>query len=225
MKKLLYAAVPTILITNCLYSQEITDAQRKYLVTLVTKMQGTVEIVEDEHSPASVAVTFDKLNDLQLSQLKKSPALYSLTVNDASMISDRAMPYLATCTELVKLKLHAAKLTSNSMPQIAKLTKLRYLYLAESKISDLGVSHLKSLENLEEIDLTSTLITDKAGPFLAEFPALKTISVNTTAFGDRGVGALQTLKKLEKLNAINTRVTNDGAQALEKEVPTVRIRR
>ena len=69
---------------------------------------------------------------------------------------------------------------------LAKLTRLKALYLNWTPIGDAGLAHIRGLPQLNEVHLQGTQITDAALDHLASLPALKTAWVAHTAVTEAG---------------------------------------
>ena len=184
-------------------------------------------VVVDDSLPdaARLRVTFTKLDDKVATNLKGCTHVSSLTVEDASRLTDRSMPLVGSLAHLQELNLFNSAITNSGMVHLKGLEELRKLYLIDAKVFDSAVAHLKDLQNLEELDLSGTGITNGAAAMFKSLTNLKLLAVSKTKFGDAGAAQLKELKSLKKLEAVNTDLTVKGANALEAALPKVRIRR
>ena len=80
-----------------------------------------------------------------------------------------------------------------------------------------------SPEALETLLIGGTKVTDGGIVHLKSHPKLKKLSLFDTQVGDAGVARLTFLSDLEVLLIGKSRVTEEGAKALQKELPRLRF--
>jgi hypothetical protein len=204
-----------------LLAEEPTDQ-----VARLEKAGATVTVDDSLPEAARLRVTFGKLDDKGAAALQKATQIATLTVEDASKLTDRSMALIGRLTNLRELSLFQAGITNAGMAHLKGLKELRKLYLVEAtKVFDSGVASLKGHAKLEELDLSETSITNLAAATFKTFPALKLLAVNKTKFGDAGAAQLKDLKELKRLEAVNTELSVKGAMTLESALPKIRILR
>lgn len=164
---------------------------------------------------------------------------------------DRLHPLLGENSnrEIVGVKLSGLPVTDNELIHLARLTRLKRLYLFESQVGDAGLIHLAGMRHLEDLWLDRTLVTDAGLAHLARIRSLKSLSLNNTHVfdpgllhlarlrslvylsltgthvTDAGLVHLANLTKLEALWLANTKVTTEGVENLRKRLPKVVINR
>lgn len=194
------------------------------LIARLEKLGANVKVDEDA-TGARLRVTFKKLDDQTSAQLRGLTQLLSLTIEDASRCTDKTLVVISTLTNLEELHLWRPSITNNGVATLKTLKNLRELTLSECRIGDAGLAVLKDHAKLETLECSGTLITNNLGLTLQTIPNLKSLGVSKTKFGDTGLLALKDAKNLKSVQATNTDISVKGAQALEKAVPGVRIRR
>ncbi len=199
------------------------SADEKKAVERIEKVGATVRVDESLPATARLKVSFARLDDKAAIALKGSVQIGSLTIEDASKLTDRGLSILATLTGLRELTLIRPAVTNAGLSNLKSLKELRKLYLMDAKISDL--SAVKGLTKLEELDVSGTAITSAAASNIKSLADLQLLAVSKTKFGDAGVEQLHELTHLKVLDAVNSDVSVKGAVALEKAIPKVRVRR
>jgi hypothetical protein len=200
--------------------EEAKDAEK------LEKLGGTVTVDESLPESARLRVLFRKLDDKAATNLKGLTRIASLTVEDASGLTNRTLAVIGTLTNIRELALFEPGMTNSGMTSLKGLKELRKLYLMDAgKVSDAGVAALKGFDKLEELDLSGSAITSGSGATFKTLTALKLLSVSKTKFGDAGVAQLKELKELQKLEAVNTDVSVKAAMGLEEAIKGVRVRR
>ena len=101
--------------------------------------------------------------------------------------------------QLTWLDLSNTRDLSPGLAGLGKLTNLTRLHLENSTVTDADLAHLKGLNNLEYLNLYGTGITDE------------------------GLKQLAVLKNLKSLYLWKTRVSPEGIQALQKQLPDLRV--
>jgi Leucine-rich repeat (LRR) protein len=186
------------------------------------KAGARVKVDDSLASDAKLRVSFMQLDDKAAVALRGATNVGSLTVENASRLTDRSLAIIGTLTNLRELTLIKSAITSTGMSHLKNLKELRKLVLMDAKVFDSGVTNLKELEHLEELDLTGTGISNSAAATFKELTNLKLLAVSRTKFGD--AGALQ-LKALTSLKTLEADISVKAANALEAEIPKIRIRR
>ncbi len=99
----------------------------------------------------------------------------------------------------VRVDLDGAKATDADLAPIARLTRLRKLYLTGTPITDAGLVPLEDLARLEVLDLAGTKITDAGLAHLEDLPKLRLLDLSHTNVTAAG---LEHLKKLDGLKEL-----------------------
>lgn len=115
-------------------------------------------------------------------------------------LTDDALKHLPKLPKIRVLLLSDTQATDSSMPHLAALSKLEYLYMWDAiRVSDIGTANLQPLKKLKYIHLSSSQITDKTLQVLGELPRLEGLSLQFNDFSDEGLQHLDKLPDLKSL--------------------------
>ena len=98
--------------------------------------------------------------------------------------------------------------------QIATLSKLRGLDLANTDISDRGLSHLARLSELRDLNLSGTAISDDGLSALHDMTELRRLQLSRTRITAQGLMKLSHLTNLETLAVYGTSIGDESAPFL-----------
>jgi len=129
----------------------------------------------------------------------------------------------ASRDRVMEVDLRNTKVTDPEMKALAKLRKLRTLYLGFTQVSDAGLKDLVNLDKLQVLDLGATQVTDAGLKNLAEFEKLKMLFLGCTKVTDVGLKELAKVDTLQYLDLNNTKTTKAGIAELQKALPKCRI--
>ncbi len=116
------------------------------------------------------------VSDSGAEAIAKLPQLEELNLFTAEFITDAAVAFLRSNTNLRVLNLRGTDVTDTSLEYIGKLTGLRSLDISFTQISDVGMEHLAPLSQLEELNLGGDKISGAALHVLKYLPNLKKLS-------------------------------------------------
>jgi hypothetical protein len=125
--------------------------------------------------------------------------------------------------EVVEVNMQAAKIRDADLAHVARMTKLKQLYLYNSPITDRGMTHLAGLKELKGLRLDGTQVTDFGLLHLANLQRLEHLDLYNTQVTNDGMTHLAGLQKLRGLRVNKTRVTDQGVQELKKSLPSVYV--
>ena len=126
-----------------------------------------------------------------------------------------AMPLVEKFHGLEWFSAQGMPLEDADVARMARLTKLKSIFLNGTKITDAALVHLRGMTQLEQLLLDETAITDAGLKHLQALPNLKTLTVSKTAIGDEGVKTLARFPKLEHVRLDHTKVTTAGLMPLK----------
>lgn len=89
------------------------------------------------------------------------------------------------------VNLASSVINDGEMKHLAGFTKLKVLYLPNTRVTDVGLGYLSGLTALEMLDLGNTRVTDAGLEHLKGLTQLKTLYVNFTPVTDAGVAKLR----------------------------------
>ena len=163
----------------------------------------------------SVHLRGTRITDASMSVFSELQGLYSLGMSQCSSVSDRGMP------------------------ELAKLTGLRYLALAGTQVTARGIEHLKALPNLQTLNLSTTKFTELEAQCLTEMPMLRTLYLDgvqtlsveclekvamiqrlqflvlsSSNLDDNGLASVGKISTLGTLNLDSTGITDSGLEQI-----------
>ena len=102
--------------------------------------------------------------------------LEELNLFTAEFITDAAIAFLRSNTNLRVLNLRGTDVTDTSLEYVSQLGNLRSLDISFTQIGDVGMEHLAPLSRLEELNVGGTKISGAALHVLKYLPNLKRLS-------------------------------------------------
>jgi hypothetical protein len=108
------------------------------------------------------------------------------------------------------------RVTDKWLQQLAGLTTLRRLDLANCFVEGDGLRHVGVLTGLRELNLTLTLVADDALKHLAGLTELRKLGLASTQCNGTGFVHLKALRKLESVNFHFTPLNDAGLQAISQ---------
>ena len=158
--------------------------------------------------------------------LERDPALPSSPVVKvdlhASKVTDADLSLLAGFAELRTLDLRLTSVGDEGLARLASLRQLRFVNLFRTKVGDAAIVHLAGNRQLETLLLGGTRVTDQ-GLSALQFPLLKKLSLFDTEVGDPGLRHLYSLKQLERLLLGKSKATEAGMKAIGDALPALRF--
>lgn len=130
------------------------------------------------------------------------------------MITDGQLADVATLTFLEELSLADTCVSGRGIRHLVTLQRLRVLHLPRTKISDAALAHVAHLRRLEMLDLDGTYVTDKGIFHLAALDALRVLRLGKTKVSDAALAHLSKLAALEDLYLNNDAVGDEGLSHL-----------
>jgi hypothetical protein len=155
---------------------------------------------------------------IPLDHLGGHPNLEELDLRDAG-IRGSGMTYLARLTRLRSLWLGFNDLADDDMAGLAALTELRELDLAATAITDAGLAHLAPLRRLEKLCVGKTSIGDAGLAHFSVLTSLQLVDLSDTLVSDAGMPYLAQLPMLRVILLAGTAVSEAGRMSLEQARP------
>ena len=144
---------------------------------------------------------------------------------DSPETTDKELRCLRVLSRVEYLWVAETNITDQGMHEIGELRDLRVLSLIHTKISDQGLRQLKELRELRALHLGGTKVTDAGLQDLSEMEKLELLGLNGTDVTDKGLDAVAQHKSLRHLDVAKTKVTDAGVDKLQKILPNLRINR
>lgn len=133
---------------------------------------------------------------------------------DAPVLDDQGAAVLGGLTSLTGLSLRGVDLTAAGYAEIAKLSGLTTLDLAEAPIDDAGMAALGALPALDMLTITSNTVLGQDGySVIGGMKTLRTLNMEWTAAGGK-LAAFSGLESLTTLSAPGANLTDADIAAL-----------
>jgi len=129
----------------------------------------------------------------------------------------------AELSTVTYLNLSFSEVTDEGLKDVAKLEKLKLLYLIDTKITDTGLKEVAKLKNLNYLLLNDTKITDTGIKEVAKMKKLEKLYLEKTQITDAGLKELAKMQQLRALRLHGTKVTAAGLAELQKALPNCDI--
>ena len=172
-----------------------------------------------------------KLRKLALSgpledpKMTKLGLLVHLQVLDLDMpdIVDGAAEEIAKLTELTELNLANTKLSDVGLARLSTLTKLQELYLDGTRVTRDGLTAVAGLGQLRVLSLDRTDVVDAGIEALAGHPSLQELRLDGTLVTDKTVDTLLTMPQLRRVSLAKTVVSRAGVAKLREHPQQVAL--
>lgn len=161
-----------------------------------------------------------KITDAGLAHLRELKGVRELSLYYAEYISDDGLAALKNWTDLEKLNLRGARVTSKVFEHIAGLRNLRDLDLGFTEITDDNFELLVELPKLERLAIGGNRLNGECLAFLRQMPALRDLDVGGTQRVDSGLWGLSLteqnlarigeLKQLRRLSLAAATISDRG---------------
>jgi hypothetical protein len=116
------------------------------------------------------------VSDIGAEAIGKLAQLEELNLFTAEFVTDAAIAYLRSNSNLRVLNLRGTDVTDTSLEYVARLANLRSLDISFTQISDVGLEHLAALSHLETLNLGGLKISGVGLHVLKYLPNLKKLS-------------------------------------------------
>lgn len=116
------------------------------------------------------------VSDVGAEAIARLPQLEELNLFTAEFITDAAIAFLRSNTNLRVLNLRGTDVTDTSLEYVSRLSNLRSLDISFTQIGDVGMEHLAPLSQLEELNVGGMKISGAALHVLKYLPNLKRLS-------------------------------------------------
>ena len=132
-----------------------------------------------------------------------------------SEISDVDLELLARLNRLRALYLERTNVTDVGLEKLKGLTELQELWLADTQVTGVGLEHLKGLTQLHRLVFDRSPVSDAGLDQLKRLTHLQDLLLNQTHVTDSGLMHLTGLAQLKGLSLDNTSVTDTGLKQLK----------
>lgn len=147
-----------------------------------------------------VVLSAGRYRDADLALLEDFPGLRSVSLFNCSNITNDGLKHLSYHSNLTELNVYRHKgISDEGVAHLRGLTRLETLHLDGSSVTDAGLDHLLDMTRLQELDIDGTPVSNAGIVKLGALPALKRVFVQ------------------------NSRTTDEGAAALKRVLPHVKV--
>jgi hypothetical protein len=176
---------------------------------------GATDRIQLENHPVS---------DEDLAKLTDLPSLAVLLLDhDDNAITDVGLAHLSGLSNLIHLRIRAARITDDGIEHLLPLENLRILNLPRADLTGEGLAKLAQLKHLEQLRLTSPRLTDADLAVLRDFPAVKRIHLIDVPITDKGLKVFHDMPQLESLYIDGGSVSDRAYEALFHANPKIHV--
>lgn len=166
------------------------------------RLPGMLREIVDEAWPMDVSVYVQQVGGPSYVEVVK--------------FDDADLAELCGWSEITFLSAANSQITDAWMPSLARLPRLRELYLVGAEVTDEGLAEISRVKTLEMLSLGGTSITDGKLKALCALPRLEHLVLWGTMVSDEGLKVLEGFPALKELDVANTEVTEAGIAMLRK---------
>jgi hypothetical protein len=138
-------------------------------------------------------------------------------------VSDASLAHIARLRRLEYLGLADTRITDSGLKHVENLSGLNDLILWKTAISDEGLVHLAGLTQLGMLSLDETSITSAGLARLATLDRLTWLCLQRTAVDDRAIGQLAAMPALTDLFVSGAAFSGPGLLKLHERLPSCQI--
>jgi internalin A len=130
-------------------------------------------------------------------------------------VSNTGLAYVANLTNLEKLVLILCEnFNDNGMKHLARLKKLKYLYLDYNDVTDKGMTFLKELKNLEALRISRLDVTAASLKHIKDMEKLRVLNIEDIKIKPKDLDYLKSMKNLEELYLEYTGIDDRGIEII-----------
>jgi uncharacterized membrane protein len=159
-------------------------------VNAIHSLQNREPLVPADEVAAADPKILKQLNDNNILVVPVAQGSNYLMVNfvNARSSGDEILNVLTPLAEqVVWLNLERTKVTDEGMKTIARLSKLRTLYLNYTTVGDTGIQVLENLPALSYLNLVGTKVTDRSAAALGKMKQLDNLYVGSTTVSSQAI--------------------------------------
>lgn len=142
-------------------------------------------------------------------------AAVGLTINYAGS-QDLAFLRRLDAPQVVFLDTAKFPISDEQMPDIARLTSLRYLNLQDTEITDRGLLLLGNLKLINHLNIARAMITGKGLMIVAQFKQLEDLDAGFNQLSDQSISCLEHLPKLRIVTLSAARLGDESMAVFGK---------
>ncbi|HJT30451.1 MAG TPA: hypothetical protein VJ783_00185 [Pirellulales bacterium] len=142
---------------------------------------------------------------------------------------DGDFPAIENMPALQTVSLEGTEIGDATLPRLARLRRLRFLNLSETKITDKGAAELNRLSCLTTLWIcpsdapTDESVSDAGLKQLRGLRELKSLALGGSGITDASIAVLAEFKHLRELYLLDTAITADGWVRLRNSLPDCEV--
>jgi hypothetical protein len=189
-----------------------------------------VKIEKTENSPGvAVAVESESMaSGTVLQLLAKIPDLRRVSLN-GERIADDALGYVGQSKTLTWLSLWETHATDEGLTKVSQLPELEFLMIHsrdfKNGITARSIPELAKLPKLKQLHLGRLPLDDSSLAALEKYKSLEHLSVGDMPLTDACIEHLQKLKQLKRLEISGVKMTPAGFEKLKQALPNAKVTR
>ena len=162
-----------------------------------------------------------RVDESSLVHLEKLPNLTEFRHHETGA---KGLQHIANFVNLESLEIDDGRFADADLASLARLTKLRRLWLGDCPVTDEGARILvDSCPNLTELNLRGDQLTDGAMAHLARHPTLEFLTLDDQPISDVGLRELKTSARLKRVGIRDSKVTSTGIEELKRANPKIEV--
>ncbi|MBN1796936.1 MAG: peptidylprolyl isomerase [Spirochaetales bacterium] len=154
------------------------------------------------------------VSGIGLKHIKDLKELRYLDLSE-TRVSNAGLEYVSNLTDLETLVLILCKnFNDNGIKHLARLKKLKYLYLDYNDVTDNGMTFLKELKNLEALRISRLEVTAESLKHIKDTEKLRVLNIEDIKIKPKDLDYLKSMKNLEKLYLEYTGIDDRGIEII-----------
>lgn len=202
----------------------VIKARQRALVAALVEDGGRTDLYEDG-SVRMLDLSSVSAQDLgdNLKRMSRLDGLYALNL-DHTPVTRWDLEDVFQPMDLAQLHLCGTQITDDAVEVIVSQPRLNLLDVRATFLSDEGIGRLVAkLPHIRNLRLSETWITDAGVKHLLQLPDLQILDLRVTDISDASIETIRQMTSLKTVRLNGTRVTEEGAKALKRSRPELRI--
>jgi hypothetical protein len=159
------------------------------------------------------------LGDLRVSDLRGLGHVHMIELQETTIEGD-CLGWLPDCDVL---SLEGSTAGDDTLRGLSRCTRLRCLYLSQTRVTGGGIKYLAPLENLKSLTLANCPISDESLGCIQSLKGLRALNLRQTPISDEGLDRLSAARQLDEINLDDCkRITAAGVDRLRQTLSASR---
>lgn len=194
-------------------------------ITELSMERQTAEWILKAGGSVDVVIDGESINTIDASQSLPAADFYVLScgLSGCERITDDELGNIAGLSSVQNLSLAQTKVTDHGLQVVRNFSNLTSLFLTGVAVTGAGLKHLSELSRLVKVDLANTDVADADIRQLEPLESLEFLGLFGTQISDASVDHLARFAGLSFLDLYDTQFTSAGVTQLSKSLPDCRI--